>query len=770
MEKIPKELRERPQWVCWRSEERSGKSTKVPYNPQTGRRASTTDPTTWSHYRTAFHQSRNGSDYKGIGFVFTPDDPFVGIDLDHCVNEDGQLESWAGNIIKQLDSYTERSPSGKGVHIFVKAQIPGDRRRKDKVEMYDSGRYFTVTGDRVGKTPDTIEDRADELKGLYEEVFGSDKPTVEDVEPGIPALNDHELIEEIKASRQRPKFEALWSGDISGYHSHSEADLALCGILSFRTQDRVQIERLFRQSDLYREKWERDGYREGVISTALEDLRNKYQPPRPRIGGAEPTEDVWTAIKNNEVGDAGLLIHAFSGRFCFDLSGGGWYEFREHSWRYDKHKNAFNMPDEAVRRYAAEHDRQSTLARKAAESGHSDKEPAKKTDQLRARMKALQAKSRRSKVLDLATYGEGSLGTSGEDWDSEPWLLACANGVIDLRTGRLRDGKPTDYIKTSSSTKWAGIDADCPRWDEFLNQVFDSDRELIDYIQRLLGSTLVGRVFNHILPIFWGTGRNGKSTLLETVKHVLGPLAGKVESEMLLDAGLAKSSSAPSPDIVALRGRRVIWASETSEGRKFDAAKVKHLVGGDTLVGRPLYSNQLIEFQPTHSLILMTNHRPKADAADYAFWARVHLIPFNRRFVTEPEADNEGSCDFNLPEKLEDEASGILAWLVRGGLEWQKNDKKLAPPNTVKVATEAYREAENDVANFINERCDSKEGKMIQQAELLDAYARWCEREGIKPMGRNKFYQRVGDLGFSRKDGAKGKKFVGLGLKRSDDE
>lgn len=162
------------QWLCWRYEERDGKPTKVPYSPIMGQRASSTDPETWTEYQEAVQACREHS-YDGLGFVFTPEDDFCGVDLDDCRDPDtGKIEPWAQEIIKDLDSYTEVSPSGTGVHILARGELPEGRNRKGDFEAYDQGRYFTITGNHLPGTPRTIESRKEELQGVVRRVFGEE--------------------------------------------------------------------------------------------------------------------------------------------------------------------------------------------------------------------------------------------------------------------------------------------------------------------------------------------------------------------------------------------------------------------------------------------------------------------------------------------------------------------------------------------------------------------------------------------------------------------
>ena len=269
----------RPQWLCWRAEARDGKTTKVPVDPNSGSYASATDAATWAEFTTA----RDYADREGIGlgFVFTDDDPLVGVDLDDCRDVDtGELTEWADSIVSRLDSFTEISPSGTGVHVIVKGTLPDGRNRHGDVELYETARFFTVTGDHVSETPTTVERREDALAGVHAEYVAADlpEPTVEGSETDVtlPAagrvadrdgndLDDKELLEKAKHAANGAKFARLYRGSTAGYPSQSEADMALCSLLAFWTGgEATQTDRLFRESGLMRPKWDEQHFADGA--------------------------------------------------------------------------------------------------------------------------------------------------------------------------------------------------------------------------------------------------------------------------------------------------------------------------------------------------------------------------------------------------------------------------------------------------------------------------------------------------------------------------
>jgi len=303
---IPQELRQCWQWVCWRYEwkedkEHKGRWTKVPLNARTGCPASTTDTGTWASFDEALASyQRNRKKADGIGFVFAAEDPFCGIDLDDGIDPaTGQLHDWAAEIVAELKSYTEISPSRTGVKIWVNAGCPGEKHAQrfgtGKVELYYQGRYFTVTGHNLSGTSGQVENRQRELQEVYDRVFAPtqqrpnhDKTVPEEDHPGPgTGLTDDDLVREMFNSKRGARIRALWDGDTSAYGGDdSSADLALCNYLAWWTNcDPVRTDRLFRRSRLLRDKWdERRGnttYGEMTIAKAINGCDGGYTGPRP---------------------------------------------------------------------------------------------------------------------------------------------------------------------------------------------------------------------------------------------------------------------------------------------------------------------------------------------------------------------------------------------------------------------------------------------------------------------------------------------------------
>lgn len=308
-EAIPQELRRLPRWVLWQYVARDGKWTKPPISPHTGQPASVTDPATWATFAEALKVYQRGG-FDGIGFILTGDGT-SGIDLDHCRDpQTGELAEWAEAIIAKADSYTEVSPSGTGIRILTCGRLPHGGRKRGPVEMYDDRRYLTVTGQQIVGTPATVNERTDALASIHAQVFTpptqpspprAESPSPAAADPQATAAgsaqygddcgvlpcptSDEALLTVARRSRSGAKFVALFDhGDIRGYASPSDADIALCGWLAWLTgRDAIRMDQLFRQSALYRDKWDTargdETYGARTIRTAIAGCTSIYRGP-----------------------------------------------------------------------------------------------------------------------------------------------------------------------------------------------------------------------------------------------------------------------------------------------------------------------------------------------------------------------------------------------------------------------------------------------------------------------------------------------------------
>lgn len=469
-----------------------------------------------------------------------------------------------------------------------------------------------------------------------------------------------------------------------------------------------------------------------------------------------PSQLVTDRLNANELGDGLMYSDLHKGRFIHNSTSGEWMSWGGHHWRIDEAGDARAAVEAVAERYLDEALKLVHQIDDAIKSGDKDLTARLKYTQGQFYKRAAKLRSSRGRVncLEFAAVNpHQSMAITGDSIDHQPWLFPCANGVYDLRTGEVLPGRQDDWLLKASPHHAGAIDTPAPQWEAFLSSIFeDSDPDpdtgrpngelVIEYVQRLLGYAMTGLSMEHILPIFWGQGRNGKGTLVETINYVAGPLSGPVQAEMLLSQSRDKNAAAPSPEIMDLRGRRFAWASETDEGRHFSPSKIKWFSGGDTLTGRAPHDRYITTFRPTHTLFLLTNNKPHAPADDFAFWERVHLIPFKWSFVDRPPAaPNERRADKNLPERLKEEAPGILAWLVRGCLAWQRYG--LNPPAVVKKATEDYRREEDALADWMDECCFVDPSAVAGASELYDSFKVWWEENMSKKIPSQKSFGRL---------------------------
>lgn len=310
---------------------------------------------------------------------------------------------------------------------------------------------------------------------------------------------------------------------------------------------------------------------------------------------------------------------------------------------------------------------------------------------------------------------------TSDEWDADPWLVGAPNGVIDLRGNRLLHGDPARKITLMVAVPF-DEHAPAPRWTRFLDEIFDGDRAVIDFMQKYCGYALTGHVTEQVLALCHGSGSNGKSAFLKALMHVFGDYAQNVPFSTLETRG---RSNIPN-DLAILRGKRLITASETADGSRLNEARLKALTGGDAVTARFLYS-EAFTFKPTGKFLLAVNHRPVVQDDSFGFWRRILLVPFLRCFT--------GSAkDEQLEATLREEASGILAWLVRGCGMWQVAG--LQPPACVLQATDDYRAASDPLADFIAECCDLNPTESARAGAVQAAYQKWADVQGVSKSER----------------------------------
>ena len=462
----------------------------------------------------------------------------------------------------------------------------------------------------------------------------------------------------------------------------------------------------------------RRGLSEATIAASLQVINaTQCEPPLPEatvarvaasIGRYHPGDSSNAPAFVEHLTDttnAELLISLYGDRLRYDHRKARWLIWEQHYWLSDATNAVGRCAVEAARtryKWAVEIEDLELRSRTAKWAVSCENRP---------RIEA---------CLAVASFLE-PIADAGYTWDTDPWLLGCMNGVVDLKIGELRPGRPEDRITMNTGIAF-DPDAQCPRWLQYLDEVF-GDPELIDWLWRALGYSLSGDTSEQCVFMGYGSGSNGKGTLVGAVRASMGDYAWDAPFSTF---ELHQRSGIPN-DLATLEFRRFVSSSETNDNTRLNEARVKALSGQDPITARFLH-REFFSFEPHLKLWLFVNHKPRVTDDSYAFWRRVRLIPFVRQFAGD-------AVDRNLKGKLRAEAPGILAWLVRGCLEWQQ--KTLAPmPRSVEAATQAYR-AESDVlAGFISDRCVEHPQAAAKAADLYKAYRDWAEAEGIKERDR----------------------------------
>lgn len=739
---IPNELKRIPQWIVWKKEEREGKFTKVPYQVN-GEMAQSNNRRSWSTFNTAVHYFNTGG-YDGIGFMFSKDDPYIGIDIDHCV-KDGKFSLLAEEIIEMLDSYTELSPSGDGVHIIVKGELPiqqgtGKKNPELGLEIYRNGRYFTFTGH--SKNVKEVVERTEELALLFQKYLKEKelpvKPSTKGRESTIGNLSNSELWERMFNAKNSGDIKALFDGDYGD--DHSSADLALMNHLAFWTnKDRFKMDSMFRESGLMRDKWDekRGQYTYGemtidrVIRTTSYTIAD-FEEEQYNItihNNPEEFELPQKSFMRTELGNAERIVYQF-GKDIRHVDEVGWFIWDGKRWIADKKKEIEKIA--------------SKVLRQLFKGDEDDRKWAKVCEKRSIRMNS---------IKDMIPM----VSSVRDEFDKQQFLFNCSNGILDLTTGMLLP-HGRSYMMTKLSNVEFNKETDCPNWKAFLESIFkdaegNTDYEVIDFMQKAIGYALTGDISEQVMFFLYGNGRNGKSTFINIIQNLLGDYAKQTNSDTFIKKS---NDSGINNDIARLYGARFVSAVESEDGQKLSESLVKQITGGEKILARFL-RQEFFEYDPTFKVFFTTNHKPIIHGIDDGIWRRVRLIPFT---VTIPKE----KVDKQLPKKLTTEMPGILNWALDGCLKWQQEG--LGEPQAITSATNEYKENMDILEPFLFEKCIKNPLAKIEAKELFNEYQNWCFENGELELKNRAFYRTLEAKGYKRERGNQNKFFVnGIGLR-----
>lgn len=707
---IPQELKKLNRWVLWKLKtNEKGKTTKVPVNAKNGYGAKSNDSDTW----VSFDEAISKVEYfncEGLGFMLG--NGYFGIDIDHQLDNVDLINEF----VLALNSYTEISQSGEGIHIICKGVLPVGNRRKGNIEMYDNARFFAMTGNIVTNV-EKIEDKTEEIKPLYYKYLGEDKKEKLEDNSGYvyktdfrnqsySVLTDEEVLIKAQESSNGNLFSCLYYGQWEGlYESQSQADLAFCSLLAFWTcKNEEQMDRIFRSSKLFRSKWdEKRGtttYAKITIDKAIANCKDVY---RQSYNNSQVYNPLTGEVSNkkeydlNDTGNAIRFIDRFGANIRYNFDNKVWMVYDGKTWVEDSKQIVKKQADILINEMKIE----------------AIQEPDKdlRNEKLK-NVKHLSSNSGKEAMLKEAMH-IGNTPTTNKDYNIDNYLLNCFNGIVDLKTGKL-----IQHDKKYMCSKNTHIECDLvnepKRWIKFLQEIFDNNQEMVDFIQVALGYTLTGDTKEQCFFQCYGEGSNGKSVFFDIVYTAFGDYALNSQIESFL---AKPTNNGASSEVARMNGARFIRTNEPNDNSRLNEGLVKQLVGGDVTTARFLYGKEF-EFKPIFKLWVATNYKLVVRGTDKGIWRRMMVIPFKMIF----EGDKK---DKDLTSKLLKEAPQILGWMIKGCLKWQQEG--LIPAKQIESETNAYKQEMDIVLKFIKDCVKESQYEKVKASEVFKEYKNWAK-------------------------------------------
>lgn len=751
---VPAALRERDQWVCWRYITRSGKQTKCPVSARGGR-ADSTDSATWATFDEAVTAWKAGG-YAGVGYVLSADDPFCGIDLDECIDESGNICPAAQEIIIAMNSYTEVSPSGRGVKIFITGRKPDGVGCRSKAiagfketEVYDHGRFFTVTGQHVAGTPVVVEDRQSALDALCGRLWPAKQKTSQThsvVSAGFTG-DDEALINRACAAKNGDRFAKLWAGDTSMHGGDaSSADQAMCNSLAFWTaKDPERMDRLFRQSGLFRRKWDAKRgactYGQLTINKAIADCQDTYSPRRRSSSpaaapgsssDAEPGEggDLLVPLGHHDPATGRLVL---SPRRTLPTAEAYVREFNQHADGRTLHGYGGMLMEWRGNRYCQVEEEwikqrlqpwlhkalRYVLNKQTGEMELVDFESNPTT------VKQALETTRAFVHLPAATVSPSWL-DGGKGLPPALELLPCKSLTLHIPTGRILAPTPALFTINALDFDYDPNPEPPERWIKFLEQLFGDDIESVELLQEWMGYCLTGDTSQQKMLLVVGPRRSGKGTIGRIITCLVG--AGNV-------VGPTTGSLAGTFGLQPLIGKSVAIVSDARFGGEGVGTVVERLLcisGEDTLtIDRKFLGS--VSMKLSTRFMFLTNELPRLNDASTALAGRFLVLRLSSSFY--------GKEDVKLTDQLLAELPGILHWAIEGWKRLRARGRFIQP----KSGEDAIRDMEDlgsPVGAFIRDCCIVGTGHRAWLDDLYDAWKAWCEQDGRNAVSTKQAFGR----------------------------
>ena len=747
---------------------------KVPVDCHTGKTGDVTDPATWASYDVAKCYTDANPD-TGLGFVLAGDG-IVGIDIDHCFVNGVAVDVRIQQILDRLHSYTEISPSGTGIHIYVYGMWPEAARKKIKldggiaIEVYTRDRYFTVTGNRFGDANEVIQDQ-DILDYLYEEFFNGESSgsgfKSELLKLNIVEIPPIVMDRIVKRNAESAVFAGLWSGeDRSGDESSDDMRL-LCRLLpicefnpditaaTFLASPFVQS-----KDEAHQKKLQRPDYLERSIARAMD-----YAACNSEDVNAVSDLELLNSYEFNDFGNAQRLLSRYEGKVLYDACSANWLLYEEGRWRPDNKRkdgmlkianDLYRFLTDALQHWSSDIDFEEDAQEESEEDEEAVAAARAKQHEYNLLKKAVCRLGDTARQKAMIRNAEAEKSAGRIDFNCWNNLLVVKNGTVDLRTGNLLPHSPVYHITMRTNVNYDSAAQEPKRFIQFLNEIFDHNAELIAYVQRLLGYCITGESREHVFHVLHGEGANGKSVLINLLCRMFSEYCKNVSAGAL---EWRSDNDRPNPSLLQAKDARIIIVNETNAGIKLNSALIKQISAGDEICPRALFKDNE-HFTPHMQILWVTNHIPQIDWEDGGLRRRYKLIPFTVTFAPDQQ-------DRDLPEKLWAEREGILKWLVQGAIDWYAHGLG-EQPDTMADALEQERRNEDSVYAFFKEGVilTGSAKDRIPASEVYQAYLRYClDNEIDDPVSVSTFGTKLPKLGVTKKKTPGCNVYVGIQLR-----
>ena len=714
-------------FVMFKIVERDGKKTKVPFQTN-GKPAKSTDSTTWSTFKECEELLLNDifnytHTYDGMGIILGDyyGTKIVGIDLDHCINPmSGEWENEeARKAVSNLHSYAETSISGSGYHCLMKnVSVPegfmtrSNADSKFDLEVYESGRYFTLSFNRLNSEPvSQDQDGLNELVNTYlprrvnsvktmKPVFTSvahpKNNTPMEVTTDMNPLVQAEITNNIV-------FRKLWNGERSGNESRDDFALMSGLVRILHTRDKEVILNEFRKSKFYQTKdsshlYKIDERADYVDRTLMNAATGIYFP-----------------YSLDDVGNSDMFCELYANQLKFVPEWNDWVWWNGKYFEKRADLRSKQLAKDMIKNF------RENLKRVDSYSSNMSSDDVERVKIIKKHAAGMGYANRISAMLSLAQSG---LAVSADEFDKEPFGVNCPNGYYNLKENSFY---PSDskYMCTNITGYDYQPEGDCPEFKAFLKKIIPDDN-IREFFGQCVGMAMVGKVYEEVMVFLVGDGCNGKSTLANILSQVMGTYTTSLQPDVIT----SMTGSKTPPDIAEVRGRRIVFISETEEGDTLSTKALKRLCSNERLAVRRLYCMPE-SFVPSHTIFYSTNHKPRVSSNDNGTWRRIKIIPFTYQFKEEEKITN-------FAEKLlEKEGGAILHWCIEQAQKFIANGLKLIAPEEVKAETNEYKQSEDVMAQFVDEMivikypetciADPIDSRRIKSSVLYTVYKNWCK-------------------------------------------